>query len=141
MVAGPISRYRLRPPHPTSPSPYLFSLTVVRLAPVLPDRTLRAAVRLAAVFVPGALQGLLSSDPTLQSPTASQSRSSGGGHNCVPNKDRADFPPVWEFDHTPIAVVQELLTAAPRRPAVRFYKPPRGGPFGLPVLSGPAPDL
>src|ERR1700693_3615031 len=58
----PISRYRLRPPHPASPSPYLFSLTVVRLAPVLPDRNLRAAVRLAAVFAPGALQGLLSSD-------------------------------------------------------------------------------
>src|ERR1700688_2819325 len=62
MLVGPISRYRLRPPHPASPSPYLFSLTVVRLAPVLPDRNLRAAVRLAAVFAPGALQGLLSSD-------------------------------------------------------------------------------
>jgi hypothetical protein len=62
MLVGPISRYRLRPPHPASPSPYLFSLTVVRLAPVLPERSLRAAVRLAAVFAPGVLQGLLSLD-------------------------------------------------------------------------------
>jgi hypothetical protein len=62
LISGPISRYRLRPPHPASPSPYLFSLTVVRLAPVLPDRSLRAAARPAAVFAPGALQGLLSSD-------------------------------------------------------------------------------
>jgi hypothetical protein len=29
------------------------------------------------------------------------------GHNCVPNKDRADFPPVLESDHT-IAAVQGL---------------------------------
>jgi hypothetical protein len=62
MLVGPISRYRLRPPHPASPSPCLFWLTVVRLAPVLPDQNLRAAVRLAAVFAPGALQGLLSLD-------------------------------------------------------------------------------
>jgi len=37
--------------------------------------------------------------------TASQSRANGDGHNCVPTKDRADFPLVWESDHT-IAVVQ-----------------------------------
>ena len=40
--------------------------------------------------------------------TASRSRANGEGHNCVPNKDRADFPPVLESDHT-IAVVQEVL--------------------------------
>src|SRR5260370_32761302 len=39
--------------------------------------------------------------------TASRSRADGDGHNCVPNKDRADFPPVLESDHT-IAVVQGL---------------------------------
>src|SRR5258708_38127114 len=39
--------------------------------------------------------------------TASQSRANGGGHNCVPNKDRADFRPGLESDHT-IAVVQGL---------------------------------
>ena len=38
---------------------------------------------------------------------ASRSRANGGGHNCVPNKDRVDFPPVLESDHT-IAVVQGL---------------------------------
>ena len=38
---------------------------------------------------------------------ASRSRANGGGHNCVPNKDRADFPPVLESDHT-ITVVQRL---------------------------------
>src|ERR1700722_17215920 len=32
--------------------------------------------------------------------TASQSRANGDGHNSVPNKDRADFPPMWESDHT-----------------------------------------
>jgi hypothetical protein len=31
---------------------------------------------------------------------ASQSRADGGRRNCVPNKDRADFQPVWESDHT-----------------------------------------
>src|SRR5258705_11618391 len=40
--------------------------------------------------------------------TASQSRANGDGHNCVPNKDRADFPPVLESDHA-IAVVQGAL--------------------------------
>src|SRR5258705_10123679 len=40
--------------------------------------------------------------------TASQSRANGDGHNCVPNKDRADFPPVLKSDHT-IAVVQGAL--------------------------------
>jgi hypothetical protein len=40
--------------------------------------------------------------------TTSQSRANGGGHNCVPNKDRADFPFVWESDHT-IAIVQGAL--------------------------------
>jgi hypothetical protein len=28
-----------------------------------------------------------------------------GGHNCVPNEDRVDFPPVLESGHS-IAVVQ-----------------------------------
>jgi hypothetical protein len=37
--------------------------------------------------------------------TASPSRADGDGHNCVPNKDRADFPPVLKSDHT-IAAVQ-----------------------------------
>jgi hypothetical protein len=32
--------------------------------------------------------------------TVSQCCANGGGHNCVPNKDRADFPPVLEFSHT-----------------------------------------
>ena len=32
--------------------------------------------------------------------SASQSRANGDGHNCVPNKERADFPPVLESDHT-----------------------------------------
>jgi hypothetical protein len=40
--------------------------------------------------------------------TASQSCANGDGHNCVPNKDRTDFPPVWESDHT-IAVVLGAL--------------------------------
>ena len=40
--------------------------------------------------------------------TTSQSRANGGGHNCVPNKDRADFPFVWESDHT-IAIVLGAL--------------------------------
>jgi len=46
--------------------------------------------------------------------TASQSRANGAGHNCVPNKDRADFPPVLESGHT-IAVVQgrRRLRSAP----------------------------
>jgi hypothetical protein len=35
---------------------------------------------------------------------ASQSRANGNGHNCVPNKDGADFPPVLLSDHT-LAVV------------------------------------
>jgi hypothetical protein len=39
--------------------------------------------------------------------TASRSRANGGGHNCVPNKNRGDFPPVLESDHT-ITVVQRL---------------------------------
>jgi len=43
--------------------------------------------------------------------SASQGRASANGRNCVPNKDRADFPPVWESDHT-IAVV--LGTSRPR---------------------------
>jgi hypothetical protein len=36
--------------------------------------------------------------------TASQSRASGDGHNCVPNKDGANFLLVWESDHT-LAVI------------------------------------
>src|SRR5258708_19097193 len=45
--------------------------------------------------------------------TASQSRANGDGHNCVPNKDRADFPPVLESGHT-IAVVQAASRAQVR---------------------------
>jgi len=48
-----------------------------------------------------------------QSPTASRSRANGGGHNCVPNKDRADFPLVLESYHT-IAVVQGGAGSGPR---------------------------
>jgi hypothetical protein len=40
--------------------------------------------------------------------TASQNRGSGDGHNCVPNKGRADFPPVLKSGHT-IAVVRWAL--------------------------------
>ena len=38
------------------------------------------------------------------------------GHNCVPNKDGADFPPVLESDHT-IAVVQGALRPTSGRAA------------------------
>src|SRR6266481_4496964 len=60
--------------------------------------------------------------------TASQSRANGDGHNCVPNKDRADFPPVLESDHT-IAVVQGALrpmSGVPRisRLRTRWREPP-----------------
>jgi len=44
---------------------------------------------------------------------ASQSRANSDGHNCVPNKDRADFPPVLESGHT-IAVAQGVAGSAPR---------------------------
>jgi hypothetical protein len=37
---------------------------------------------------------------TLNHQAPFRSRANGGGRNCVPNKDRADFPSVCEFDHT-----------------------------------------
>jgi hypothetical protein len=48
-----------------------------------------------------------------------QLRANGYGHNRVPNKDRADFPPVLESDHT-ITVVH-----VPRiSPRIRWREPP-----------------
>jgi hypothetical protein len=39
-------------------------------------------------------------DLTLGRQTASRSRANGGGRNCVPNKDGADFQEVLESGHT-----------------------------------------
>jgi hypothetical protein len=51
--------------------------------------------------------------------TASQGRAHGEGHNCVPNKDGADFPPLLQSDHT-IAVVQGLPGAHERICAIQL---------------------
>jgi hypothetical protein len=54
--------------------------------------------------------------------TASQSRANGGGHNCVPNKDRADFPLVWESDHTIAVVLGALRPMLGAEAIADFYK-------------------
>ena len=51
-----------------------------------------------------------------------RSRADGDGHNCVLNKDRADFPPVLESGHT-IAVVQGASRAQVRASSGRGYRP------------------
>jgi hypothetical protein len=74
---------------------------------------------------------VIRSTSTLQSPTASQSRAGGDGHNCVPNKDRANFPQVWEFDHTVAGIFSAGARAlAPSRGRQScYFSFPNGGPI------------
>jgi hypothetical protein len=66
--------------------------------------------KIGAVNEPGLRFGDLTRSTARQ---LCQSRANGGGHNCVPNKDGADFPPVLESGHT-IAVVQGASPAQVR---------------------------
>jgi hypothetical protein len=67
-------------------------------------------------------------------PSACQSRGSGLGHDCVPNKGRVDFPPVLKSGHThrgragffhPMSAVPGILS---KKAPARLSRP---GPFAF----------
>ena len=66
------------------------------------------------------------------------SHANGDGHKCVPNKNRADFPPVLESDHT-MAVCRGSPANVGRTanfgPRIRWREPPPGKPNPHPLAS------